>query len=122
MQNVDILDTRFRAALRRMSERGRLKSYLPPADPHLEIAGIMKERDGEEAILFGDVKGHDGPVVGNMLSCQANCEAAFAADFRAIRGFIGRATGAPNPPGAVPKSPMQQPVVTAQIDLPRQLP
>ncbi len=122
MQNVDILDTRFRAALRRMSERGRLKSYLLPADPHLEIAGIMKERDGEEAILFGDVKGHDVPVVGNMLSCQANCEAAFGADFRAIRGFIGRAIGAPKPPVAVQKAPVQQHVVTEKIDLPRMLP
>ena len=122
MQNVDILDTRFRAALRRMSERGRLKSYLPPADPHLEIAGIMKERDGEEAILFGDVKGYDVPVVGNMLSCQANCEAAFGADFRAIRGLIGRAIGAPKPPVAVQKAPVQQHVVTEKIDLPRMLP
>ena len=81
MQNADILDTRFRSALRRMSEQGRLKSYVPQADPHLEIAGIMKQRDGEEAILFGSVKGFDLPVVGNMLACQQNCEAAFGIYF-----------------------------------------
>jgi 2,5-furandicarboxylate decarboxylase 1 len=122
MQNSDVLDTRFRSALRRMSERGRLKSYLPPADPHLEIAGIMKELDGEEAILFEDVTGFDFPVIGNMLSCQANCEAAFGVDFRSIRGFIGRAIGAPKPPVAVTKAPVHHHVVTDGIDLARMLP
>ena len=122
MQNSDILDTRFRSALRRMSERGRLKSYEREADPHLEIAGIMKKCDGEEAILFGKVKGHAMPVVGNVLSCQPNCEAAFGVDFRGIRGFIGRAIGSPKPPVPVAKAPVQQHVVTANIDLPRMLP
>jgi 2,5-furandicarboxylate decarboxylase 1 len=122
MQNADILDTRFRSALRRMAEHGRLKSYEPAADPHLEIAGIMKQRDGEEAILFGNVKGFDIPVVGNFLSCQANCEAAFGADFRSIRGFIGRAIGAPKPPVPVAKAPVHQHVITEGIDLPRMLP
>jgi len=122
MQNSDILDTRFRSALRRMSERGRLKSYLPPADPHLEIAGIMKTLDGEEAILFEDVTGFDLPVIGNVLSCQANCEAAFGVDFRSIRGFIGRAIGAPKPPVVVAKAPVHQHVVTDGIDLARMLP
>jgi 2,5-furandicarboxylate decarboxylase 1 len=122
MQNADILDTRFRSALRRMSEQGRLKSYVRQADPHLEIAGIMKQRDGEEAILFGDVKGFDVPIVGNLLACQANCEAAFGADFRSIRGFVGRAIGGPIPPVTVAKAPVQQHIVTQGIDLPRMLP
>jgi 2,5-furandicarboxylate decarboxylase 1 len=122
MQNADILDTRFRAALRRMAERGRLVSYERAADPHLEIAGIMKRCDGAKAILFGDVKGYDIPVVGNFLASQANCEAAFGADFRSIRGFIGRAIGAPKPPVKVAKAPVQQHVVTEGIDLPATLP
>jgi 2,5-furandicarboxylate decarboxylase 1 len=122
MQNSDILDTRFRAALRRMAERGRLKSYEREADPHLEIAGIMKRHDGEEAILFGDVKGYDIPVVGNFLASQGNCEAAFGTDFRSIRGFVGRAMGAPKPPVTVAKAPVQQKVVTDNIDLPAILP
>jgi 2,5-furandicarboxylate decarboxylase 1 len=122
MQNSDILDTRFRAALRRMAERGRLRSYERTADPHLEIAGIMKRHDGEEAILFGDVKGYDIPVVGNFLASQGNCEAAFGTDFRSIRGFVGRAMGAPKPPVTVTKAPVQQNVVTDNIDLPATLP
>ena len=86
MSNADVLDTRFRSALRRMLEAGRLRAYEGEADPKLEIAAIMKKFDGEDAaILFGDVVGHDVPVVGNLLSNKLNCEAAFGCDFRAIR-------------------------------------
>src|SRR5262249_58454107 len=82
----------------------------------------MKRCDGDEAILFGQVKGYDIPVVGNVLACQANCEAAFGVDFRAIRGFVGRAIGSPKPPVPVAKAPVQQHVVTEGIDLARMLP
>ena len=95
MSNVDILDTRFRSALRRMVEQGRLRAYDGAADPELEIAAIMKKFDTEDAaILFGDVAGHDVPVIGNMLSNRANCEAAFGCDFRAIRDSSAAPSGA----------------------------
>jgi 2,5-furandicarboxylate decarboxylase 1 len=78
MSNADVLDTRFRSALRRMAEHGRLRTYDPPADPKLEIAAIMKKFDDEDAaILFGNVTGFEVPVIGNMLSNRRNCEAAF---------------------------------------------
>ena len=93
-----VLDTRFRSALGRMAEAGRLQTYSAPADPHLEVAGLMKKLDGGPALLFAKVNGHDMPVIGNLLSCQANVEAAFGADFRGVREFIGRALGDPKPP------------------------
>jgi 2,5-furandicarboxylate decarboxylase 1 len=101
--NAGILDTRFRTALDRMIDAGRLQAYTAPVDPHLEIAAIMKRRDGEAALLFTQVKGYDVPVVGNFLSCRENCEAAFGVDFRHIRQFIGRALGNPQPPRLVTK-------------------
>jgi len=122
LQNSDVLDTRFRSALDRMVERGRLQAYTAPADPHLELAAIMKKRDGETALLFTDVKGHDLPVVGNFLACQANCEAAFGVDFRSIRQFIGRALGDPRPPMRLEKAPVQQYIHKDDIDLGRMLP
>jgi 2,5-furandicarboxylate decarboxylase 1 len=117
-----VLDTRFRAALARMAENGRLQAYTAPVDPRLEVSGIMKKLDGGPALLFPQVNGHDVPVVGNLLSCQANCEAAFGTDFRGIREFIGRALGAPKPPVLVDKAPVQQHVHTSGIDLGRMLP
>jgi 2,5-furandicarboxylate decarboxylase 1 len=123
MSNADILDTRFRSALRRMLEQGRLRAYEGEADPKLEIAAIMKKFDGEDAaILFGDVAGHDVPVVGNLLSNKLNCEAAFGCDFRAIRTFIGRAIGSPLPPVVVERAPAHEEVHRNGFDIGAMLP
>jgi 2,5-furandicarboxylate decarboxylase 1 len=123
MSNADVLDTRFRSALRRMAEHGRLRTYDPPADPKLEIAAIMKKFDDEDAaILFGNVTGFEVPVIGNMLSNRRNCEAAFGCDFRAIREFVGRAVGAPQPPALVERAPAQEVVQRDGFDIRATLP
>jgi 2,5-furandicarboxylate decarboxylase 1 len=122
VSNYGVLDTRFRSSLDRMAEKGRLQAYTAPVDPYLEAAGIMKKLDGGPALLFSAVNGHAMPVIGNLLSCQANCEAAFGIDFRGIRDFIGRALGEPKPPVLVEKAPAQQHVHTKDIDLGRMLP
>ncbi len=123
MSNADVVDTRFRTALRRMAERGRLRAYVPAADPTLEIASIMKAFDNDDAaILFGDVTGFDVPVVGNVLSNRLNCEAAFGCDFRAIRDFIGRAMAAPRPPVLVERAPAQEQVHRSGFDITAALP
>jgi 2,5-furandicarboxylate decarboxylase 1 len=122
MSNSGVLDTRFRSALDRMAAQGRLTAYTAPVDPHLEVAAIMKKLDGGPALLFTAVDGYDTPVIGNLLSCQANCEAAFGIDFNGIRAFVGRALGEPKPPVLVEKAPAQQHVHTKDIDLGRLLP
>ncbi|MFL6795857.1 MAG: UbiD family decarboxylase [Xanthobacteraceae bacterium] len=121
MSNIGVLDTRFRAALDRMATAGRLAAYTVPADPHLEIAAMMKQLDGGPAIVFNAI-GYDMPVVGNLLSCQANCEAAFGIEFSAIRDLVTRALGAPQPPVLVQTAPVQEHVHTENIDLERILP
>src|SRR5687768_4801248 len=102
-----VLDTRFRAALGRMADGGRLQTYTAKVDPYLEAAGVMKALDGGPAILFSQVDGHDMPVIGNLLSCQANVEAAFGIDFHGVREFVGRALGDPKPPVLVERAPVQ---------------
>jgi len=122
MSNTAVLDTRFRSALERMAAQGRLTAYTAPVDPHLEVAAIMKKLDGGPALPFTAVDGYAMPVIGNLLSCQANCEAAFGIDFNGIREFITRALGAPQPPMVVAKAPAQEHVHTRDIDLARMLP
>jgi 2,5-furandicarboxylate decarboxylase 1 len=120
--NSAVLDTDFRAALARMAEQGRLHAYTAPVDPNLGLAGILKKRDGGPALMFTDVTGYDIPVVGNLLCCQQNCEAAFGTDFRAIRDAVGRALAAPIAPVEVDKAPAQEHVHRDGIDLQRLLP
>jgi 2,5-furandicarboxylate decarboxylase 1 len=122
MSNSGVLDTRFRSALERMAVQGRLLAYAAPIDPHLEVAAVMKKLDGGPALLFSAVDGYDMPVIGNLLSCQANCEAAFGIDFNGIREFVGRALGSPQPPVLVEKAPAQEHIHTDDIDLARMLP
>ena len=105
-----------------MAEAGRLQTYSAPVDPYLEVAGLMKKLDGGPALLFSKVDGHDMPVIGNLLSCQANVEAAFGADFRGVREFVGRALGDPKPPVLVERAPAQEQVHTKDIDIGRMLP
>jgi 2,5-furandicarboxylate decarboxylase 1 len=114
---ADILDTRFRTALVRLAQSGRLHTCMRHADPELEIASIMKTMDGGPALLFPSVKGHDVPVVGNLLGSQENCEAAFGTDFRNIRNFVDRAIGNPIPPRVVTSAPVQEVVLRTGFDV-----
>jgi 2,5-furandicarboxylate decarboxylase 1 len=122
LDNLGIIDTRFRSALRRLVAAGRLRRYDGEADPHLEIAAYMKRLDGGPALLFPQVKGHAMPVLGNLLSTQANCEAAFGVDFRILRDLVGRALGNPLPPRHVATAPAQTVVHREAIDIGRILP
>jgi 2,5-furandicarboxylate decarboxylase 1 len=122
VSNSEVLDTSFRSALARMAAGGRLQAYTRPISPHLAVAGVMKKRDGGPALLFTAVEGYDVPVIGNLLCCRLNCEAAFGTDYRSIRQAIGRALSSPIAPVLVEKAPAQQRVHTDQIDLARELP
>jgi 2,5-furandicarboxylate decarboxylase 1 len=77
MPRPNALDTRFRTALQRIADAGHLLSYGDPVDTHLEVAGIMKQLDGQGTLFFSAVKSHAMPVVGNLLCSKETCEAAF---------------------------------------------
>jgi 2,5-furandicarboxylate decarboxylase 1 len=122
LSNSDILDTRLRSALERMAESGRLSAFTAPIDTHLAIAGALKKHDGGPALMFTAVDGYDIPVIGNLLCCQLNCEAAFNLNFRGIRDAVGRALSAPIPPVVVAKAAAQENVRTEGIDIAATLP
>jgi len=122
LSNSDILDTRLRSALERMAESGRLSAFTAPIDTHLAVAGALKKYDGGPALMFTAVNGYDIPVIGNLLCCQLNCEAAFNLNFRGIRDAVGRALSAPIPPVVVAKAAAQENVRTEGIDIAATLP
>lgn len=122
MISNQVFDTRFRSALERMADRGRISVCRGTVDPHLELAALLKKLDGQQALFFPDVAGYDTPVIGNLLNGRENCEAAFGTDFRGIREMIGRALGAPLPPQVVAQAPSQEVVIRSDIDLAKILP
>jgi 2,5-furandicarboxylate decarboxylase 1 len=117
MPNSQVLDTRFRSALTRMAKQDRIVTYDKLADPHLEIAAILKKLDGKQALLFPKVKDAAVPIIGNLLSSKENCEAAFGLDFNGIRGLVQRALGGPLPPEIVTDAPVQQVVLKTGFDI-----
>lgn len=116
------LDTGFRSALRRMQAAGRIRAYPGVADAEFEIAGMMKRLDGGPALLFPKVRGYPMPLIGNLISCRENCEAAFGTDYLGIREFVARAFGNPVPPVEVGQAPVHENVRTSGFDLTRDLP
>lgn len=122
MLQPQILDTRFRSALERLAKSDRVLTYEKSADPHLEIAAILKKLDGKQALLFPSVKGTKIPVIGNLLSSKENCEAAFGLDFNGIRGLVQRAMGGPLPPEIVKDAPVQEVVLRTGFDVTKLLP
>lgn len=116
------LDTRFRTALSRMIEGGRVQAYTQPADPHLEIAAIMKKLDGAPAVMFPQVPPSGTAIVGNFLSCRENCEAAYGLDFNGIRALIGRGLSSPQAPKVMNTGPVQENVHTRGFDIGRMFP
>ena len=116
------IDTCFRSAMRRMLAQGRIRVFKDEADPAFQIAGLMKHLDGGPALLFPKVKGFGIPVIGNVLSCRENCEAAFGMDYRGIRQFVARALGNPIPPVLVDKAPVHEHVLREGFDVGKLLP
>jgi 2,5-furandicarboxylate decarboxylase 1 len=111
------LDLRFRTAIRRMIACGRIARVGRTVDTDLELAGLMKRHDGDRALLFDRVAGHEMPVVGNLLASPANVEAAFGTDRHGIRGAMRRAITAPIPPAVADVAPAQDIEITEGIDL-----
>ncbi|MEH2481167.1 2,5-furandicarboxylate decarboxylase 1 [Nitrobacteraceae bacterium AZCC 2146] len=122
MTKPQILDTRFRSALARLAQGDRILTFEKPADPHLEIAAILKKLDGKQALLFPSVKGTEIPIIGNLLSSKENCEAAFGLDFNGIRGLVQRAMGGPLPPEVVTDAPVQEVVLKTGFDITKLFP
>lgn len=122
MNGITQIDTSFRAAMRRMQQAGRIHTYKQEADPLFQIAGMMKQLDGGPALLFPKVKGHDVAVIGNVIACRENCEAAFGMDYRGIRQCIARAFGSPIPPVQVTSAPVHEHVYREGFDIGRMLP
>ena len=118
-----VIDTGFRSALQRLKAAGRIRSYNKPVSREFEIAGMMKKLDGGPALLFSNVTDHQIPVLGNLISCKENCEAAFGTDYRGIRDLVSRAFGNPLPPQLTEQAPVHENVkLPGEFDLGRDLP
>ena len=122
MSRIDNIHTSFRSAIQRMSELKRIQVYKDPIDQDLQIAAVMEKLDGGKAILFPSVKGSDVAVIGILLCCRENCEAAFGTNYQDIRRLIDRAINNPVEPELVSDPPVQTIKHTKNIDVRKLMP
>ncbi len=121
--DLGVLDTRFRTALQRLDEAGRLLKVRSPVDPHLEIAGLVKQRNGEVGFLFENVKGYGMPVACDFQASPATVQTFFGMGPEGVRAAMDRATSHPLPYAVVPDGPVQAVVRQgADVDVGHQLP
>lgn len=118
----EAIDLRFRTVLSRLEAAGRIASLEREVDLEYEAAAILKRHDGDRALVFPRVKGHQVPVVGNLLASTANCEAAFGTDHRGIRELVSRALDGEMPPEVVSTGPARDVVARDGIDVAAALP
>lgn len=120
---LGVLDLGFRTALARLDAAGRLLKVRSPVDPHLELAGLAMQRDGDVAFLFERVKGYAMPVATSCAASPANVTTIFGLDVAGVRAAMERAISAPLPCTTVSAGPAQEVVRRgADIDLGAQLP
>jgi 2,5-furandicarboxylate decarboxylase 1 len=120
---IGVLDTRFRTALCRLDAAGRLLKVRSPVDPHLELAGLVQQRDGDLAFYFEQVKGYTWPVACNFLASPANVTTVFGLDVAGVRAVMERGLTRPLPCTLVADGPAQEVVRRGtEIDLGTQLP
>lgn len=116
------MDLSFRAALARLEAAGRVDTVSSRLPVDLAVSGVMKERDGDKAVMFTDVAGHNMPVIGNLLASERNCEAAFGADRATIRRMISGGFAHGIPPVVTDDGPVREVRSPGPIDLCAALP
>lgn len=118
-----VLDLSFRTALERLDAGGRLLKVRSPVDPHLELAGLAMQRDGDVAFLFENVRGHAMPVATSFASSPTNVTTLFGLDVPGVRAAMDRAITSPLPCTTAASGPAQDVVhLGGAIDLGAQLP
>ncbi len=122
MQDVGVIDTGFRSAIRKLDRAGRLLHVHDPLDPHLEVAAFVKHHDGDLAFFFHRVGASSLPVCANLLASHTNILTVFGLDVHGVRAAVERGIQRPLKPLVLAGGSCQEVVVREGIDLERMFP
>jgi len=99
--------------------RGWLRRVDVTVDPHLELARVVHAM-GEEPVVFGSVKGWDGPVVAGLCARRQHLSLGLGIAEVDLLPALLRALRAPTAPPVVDAAPCQEVVVEGKdVDLGR---
>jgi 2,5-furandicarboxylate decarboxylase 1 len=113
----------FRDLLSRLDDNGPLRRITRPVDPRFELIAVTRlvQKAGNEPLLFANVVGSSQPVAGNVLGRRQSLADALGQDTRTLVPWLANQTGG-LAPEVVDAAPVQEVVVTRDIDVAREIP
>jgi 4-hydroxy-3-polyprenylbenzoate decarboxylase len=101
----------LRPFLARLTASDELLRITGTVDPVYELAAYLAELRSGPAVLFESVRGHDLPVVGNVLNGVARIAAGLGLTSGELHTALAAAPGSPIEPVLVDEGPCQEVVV-----------
>ncbi len=113
----------FRDLISRLDSDHHLRRITRPVDPRFELIAVTRlvQKAGNEPLLFENVVGSGQPVASNILGRRQSLADALGHDAGSLVPWLMNQTGA-MPPEVVNAAPVQEVVVTRDIDVGREIP
>ena len=113
----------FRDLISRLDSDHHLRRITRPVDPKFELIAVTRlvQKAGNEPLLFENVVGSGQPVASNILGRRQSLADALGHDAGSLVPWLMNQTGA-MPPEVVNAAPVQEVVVTRDIDVGREIP
>ncbi len=112
----------FRKTLELLESSNRLLHCKEPVDPIYELGAVLDYFDSERPILFSNVKGHSVPVVGGVFGERQIYYDLMGVTREDRLERVMDAIANPKPPKILPSGPIQENIITRNIDIGKMFP
>lgn len=112
----------MRAVLQRLEESGHLKVCDAPVNPKFELGAVLCYYNNEVPILFTNVKGSKMPVVGALYGNRSLICTMMGTTVDKRIPLIMNAIANPEKPRVIPRGPVQENIITRNIDILKMFP
>ena len=116
------MEQSLRSTLRDWERTGDLHYVGRVVDPRFELGAVLSLRKDGPTQFFRRVKGHDMPVVGNVLSTRDKIARGLGVELPALQDACLDALEHGVQPSVLPEGPVQEVVHEDRVDIPSLLP
>ncbi|MGG1599730.1 UbiD family decarboxylase [Paenibacillus naphthalenovorans] len=108
----------MRSALRKLEKSGRLTTVQGAVHPKFELAAVLAQSPGRNAVMFNRVEGYETRVVGNLVDrTNFSVSCGIEPTLEASLQHISRGIEHPVPAALIHDAPCREVVITDKIDI-----
>ncbi len=108
----------MRSALRKLEKSGRLTTVQGAVHPKFELAAVLAQAPGRNAVMFNRVEGYETRVVGNLVDrTNFSVSCGIEPTLEASLQHISRGIEHPVPAALIHDAPCREVVITDKIDI-----